>query len=344
MGKSLQRDTERTRRERREMYLLLILLVSPAFGRPSSDRRDVGANIENHLENLLGFSRQAGKLLSNSKLLVNVSQSVEEAENNVYKMQQHLKSMQSRIPALEHQEDFFPEYNEAKSFLRQTRQGLRELAQRTKTEVDFMNIFLDALDLDKSDLPVILKASVDRLKILMVETKERLEEAKEKYNSAKVAYDNLVDSLTLHKTVTADFLKQADDNVTAIIKHNIKLRYQCYWASVVTLGLCNLIHHFVNEVPLKDAIEELEDLKEEIDTFMRDATDVSVNVEAAIEIVTEELNHINYWETSADQVSENIDEYPEEYLREYPTIRDTFRTGLNDLYEFANQFLEISSK
>jgi len=68
------------------------------------------------------------------------------------------------------------------SRLKQTRQELRRLAHRTKTQVESMNIHLD--DLDNSKDPVLLTTDIDRMKILMIETKEKLEAAKSEYESA----------------------------------------------------------------------------------------------------------------------------------------------------------------
>merc|ERR1739836_255593 len=39
------------------------------------------------------------------------------------------------------------------------------------------------------------------------------------------------------------------------------MRKTCKWTAVLTLGLCSLIHHFVNEVPLEKARVELERLR-----------------------------------------------------------------------------------
>jgi len=320
------------------MYLLVILLISPAFGKPSSDRRDDGANIENQLDNLVDFSRDTGKLLSNPKLLERVSQSVEEAENNVLQMEAHLKSLQSKIPRLSSVENYFPEYNEAKSYLRQTRQELRELASRTKTEVEILNLLLDALD--NSEDPVILKRCVDRMKILMKETKKYLEEAKKIYESANVAFDNLVSSLRVQNNITVGFLKQTKAEFLEDKKHTEQVRYNCKWAAVVTLGLCSLIHHFVNEVPHETARVELEDLTAATDKFLDGATILFADVGDAIKILNKELDQINNWEISAEQVSKNIVDYPEAHLRKIKTIRTTFRNGLNDLYEAANKFLK----
>ena len=55
------------------MYLLLILLISPAFGRPSSDQPNVGAEIGNYLNNILLFSNETVNILLNSTLTEEVS-------------------------------------------------------------------------------------------------------------------------------------------------------------------------------------------------------------------------------------------------------------------------------
>merc|ERR1712079_954490 len=192
----LHRQGEREK-ERREMYLhlLVILLISPAFGKPSFVRRDVGANIENQLDSLVDFSHETRNLLKDPKLLEKVSKSLEDAENNILEMEAHLKDLQSKIPALERQDSYFPKFNEAKSYLRQTRQELRELAHRTKAEVNNMNILLG--DLDNSKHPVLLTATIDRMKILMIETKEKLEGAQDEYYSALEAFSSLTSSVGL---------------------------------------------------------------------------------------------------------------------------------------------------
>ena len=68
-----------------------------------------------------------------------------EAEQNILEMETELNTLRND----------FKTFNEAKSSLRKTRQELRELARRTKTEVEVMNILLD--DLDNSKHPVELQ-------------------------------------------------------------------------------------------------------------------------------------------------------------------------------------------
>jgi len=319
------------------LHLLVILLISPAFGKPSSVRRDVGANIKNQLDNLVDFSHETRNLLKDPKLLEKVSKSLEDAENNILEMEAHLKNLQSKVPGLSNVDNYFPKFMEAKSYLRQTIQELEDLAIRTKAEVNNMNILLD--DLDNNKNPILLRVTIDRMKILMKETKERLFEAKNKYNSANEAFDNLISSLKVQNNITATFLKETEAEFQEDKEYTETVRYNCKWAAVVTLGLCSLIHHFVNEVPLKESRVELEVLTVETDNFLKGATILYADVGAAINVMAKELDQINVWEVSAEQVSQNIVTYPEKYLREIKIIRDTFRSGLNNLYTAANQFL-----
>merc|ERR1712038_1146158 len=192
---SLHRQRER---ERREMYLLLILLVSPAFGRPSSDQLDVGAEIDNQLEIFTDFTKETGKLLNNSKLFGKVSESLKDAERNILEMEAELKSLQSKFSSLQNESNFFPQFNRAKRYLRETRQELRELAHRTVTEENNVRMLLD--DLDNGKEPLLLKITIVRMKGLMNETEERLEEGK-KYKSAELAFENLISFVKLQNGI-----------------------------------------------------------------------------------------------------------------------------------------------
>merc|ERR1712141_527367 len=187
--------TSQTERgERREMVILLILLVSTAFGRPSSDR-DVGTEIGNQLDDILEFNNEQGKLLNNSNLFGKVSESLKTAQQNIIDMEAELKTLASKFSSLQNEKSYFPEFNKAKSSLRQTRQQLRELAHRTVIEEESVRTLLDALDDAKSHKPLLLKAAIGRMKLLMEETKEKLKAAKNKYEEATLAYTNLISSV-----------------------------------------------------------------------------------------------------------------------------------------------------
>jgi len=348
MGKSLL-DRER---ERREMYLLLILLVSPAFGRPSSDQLDVGEDISNQLDDIVNFNNVTRNLLKNSTLFDEVSYSVKEAEQNILEMEAELKSLQSKIPQLQDEGNFFPDYNKAKRYLRETRQELRELAHRTVTDVKVLKIFFEALDetndneneneKSKSKQSILLKFSIDKMKNLMIETKERLEEARKKYTSASLAFDNLISSVKNQNSILKTVVKQTIDEYEEDKDYTESVRYDCKIASWFTFGLCSLIHHFVNEVPLETARLELEDLQSKTDNLLERTITLNQDIIRAIGIMTEEIELINIWANSAELVSKNIVKYTEEYLRKYQTIRILFTNGLDDLKTAAEEFIAHS--
>merc|ERR1712241_1091773 len=191
------------RRERREMYHLLILLVTPAFGRPSSDQ-DAGANIENQLNHMLLFSNETGNFFLNSSLTEEVIRVLQEAEQNILKMNAKLKTFETK--EIQFNDTYFPKFNQAKSYLKQSRRDLRKLADRTVTDVRDLKIFLGALDetKDSSGVNPFLEIFLNRMKDLMIETLKTLKNAKRKYNSALDTFDNLKyqiesENLTLKK-------------------------------------------------------------------------------------------------------------------------------------------------
>merc|ERR1712066_732207 len=340
-----------TERERREMYLLLILLVSPAFGRPSSDQLDVGEDISNQLDKIVNFTNETGKLLKNSKLFEKVSDSLTEAEQNILEMEAELKSLKSKIPQLQDEGNFFPDYNKAKRYLRETRQELRELAHRTVSDVRDLKILFEALDetndndndKSKSKQSFLLKISIDKMKSLMIETGERLEEARKKYTSATLAFDNLISSVKTQNGIM-EVVKnetivnyQKDKDCTETVRENCKI------ASWFTFGLCSLIHHSENEGPLETARVELEDLQAKTDNLLERTITLNQDIKDAIGIMNEEIDRIDIWAESAKRVSKNIEEYPIESLTKYQTIRNHFKNGLDDLIHADEIFLSHSN-
>merc|ERR1711953_420656 len=332
------RISQRGRRERREMYLLLILLVLPAFGRPSSDQ-DVGANIENQVNDILEFNSKTGNLLNNSNLFGKVSQSLKNATKNILEMEAELKTLASKFSSLQNEKSYFPDFTKAQSSLRQTRQELRELAHRTVVEEENVRSLLGSLDNAKSHKPILFKAAIGRMKLLMEETQEKLKAAKNKYEEAQLYFENLISFVKEQHAILGVEAESFYAKFEEDKEYTERVRYNCKIASWFTFGLCSLIHHYANEVPLEKVRVEVEELKAETDRFLNGATILNADVGAAINVMAKELDQINNWEISAEQVSQNIVTYPEKYLREIKIIRDTFRSGLNDLYTAANQFL-----
>merc|ERR1712048_958347 len=73
--------------------------------------------------------------------------------------------------------------------------------------------------------------------------------------------------------------------------------------------------------------------------FLERTRILNQDIDVAIDLISENLDQINTWADSAEDVSENIEEYPAEYLEKYESNREAFKTGLVDLKNVAEQFL-----
>merc|ERR1712079_138164 len=330
--------SQRGRRERREMYLLLILLVTPAFGRPSSDQ-DAGANIENQLDDILEFNSKTGNLLNNSNLFGKVSESLKNARQNIIDMEAELNSLALKFSSLQKTRNFFPDFTKAQSSLRQTRQELRELAHRTVTEEENVRSLLDALDNAKSHKPILFKAAIGRMKLLMKETKEKLKAAKNNYEEAQLSYTNLIFYVEEQQNILGIGAERIYEKFNEDKEYTEKVRSDCKIASWFTFGLCSLIHHFVNEVPLEKARVEVEILETKSEKLTERAEILNKDIGEAITIMKDEIELINKWANSAEKMEKNIDDFPEESLRMYAPFRVVFKNGLDDLKKAAENFL-----
>merc|ERR1712241_979707 len=332
MGSTSQTGRERERE--REMYLIVLLLISTALGRPNSAQLDVGENIVNQLNSIVRFTNETGNLLGDSRLIRAVSEGLEAAELNILEMEAGLNPLQAQVPGLQ---SYVAAFNETKSYLQQIRQELRDLADTAVKEIRDVIELLE--DHDRNNDPVLLKLAIDIIKDLMLETKERLEAARGKYQSVRQAFGNLISTVTTQNEILVEVVSQLEAQYQEDKARTEKVRYDCKIASIFTLGLCSLIDHFVNESPLVNALEELADIKTKSARFLERTRILNQDIDVAIDLISENLDQINTWADSAEDVSENIEDYPAEYLEKYESIREAFKTGFVDLKKVAEQFL-----
>jgi len=333
-------------------YLQLLLLISPAFGMPSSALVDVGKGIINQVDSLVGFTEETKAVFNNSELFEIISESLKEAEKNILEMDVELKLLET--DELQFEDNYFPAYNEAKRYLRETRQGLRKLAQRTVKDVRDLKILLE--DLDKSNDPVLLKASLDTMKDLMIETLETLNEALEKFNSALETFENLNSSIA---TQNRKLEKMVNKNSAEYNAWTEKLRASIYTTIAGTtvgcivadalgaLGICSAVNAAISgttaagiEAEIVKYGATLNKLKKITDRMLESGNNFDQSIKQAIDILTGEIDLINNWAESAEVVSKNIEKYPQQYLTKYISIRTVFINGLNDLNKSAEEFLD----
>merc|ERR1712241_271184 len=351
------------RRERREMYHLLILLVSPAFGRPSSDQ-DAEENIENQLDHMLLFTNETGKFLLNSSLTEEVIRVLQEAEQNILKMNAKLKTFETK--EIRFNDTYFPKFNQAKSYLKQSKRDLRKLADRTVTDVRDLKIFLGALDetKDSSNVNPFLEIFLNRMKDLMIETLKTLKNAKRKYNSALDTFDNLKYQIESENLTLKKMLDKDSEEYKAW-KENVENAIEKPWLTWTTatsggclisfslpllLLLCAPIWVF-NGVALAGThatrlaaaeaavARTAADLKKISDRMLESGDNFEQALNVAIENFQNEIEIIGKWTQSAKIVRDNIDEYPVEILSMIKSIRTIFVTGLDNLKKAAEDFL-----
>merc|ERR1712152_53967 len=86
------------------------------------------------------------------------------------------------------------DFNKAKSYVRQTRQGFREFAYKTVIELRDLKVLIQ--DVDKSQDSILLKISLGKIKDLMIKTLKTLKEAEENYKNAVELCNGLNTSIT----------------------------------------------------------------------------------------------------------------------------------------------------
>jgi len=316
------------------MYLLVILLISPALGRPRSAQSSVG----NKLEAVSEYPKGMSQLLKNSRLFGTVAEDLQQAKQNIHEMEEELESLASDISKLRNKDNYFQKFEEALYYIRLARKDLSQLAQRTQIEANKLINLLELFDVVPK--PAILTRLIATMKSLMLETKEKLEDAREKYNSAHQVFDNLINSVAKQNGILDNTVKFMNAQYLENKAYTEKVRTDCQIAAVFTLGLCPLIHHFVNEVPLEAERVRLANIKKKSDILLGRSLILNRDIDDAIEFITKEIVLISNWAISAEVVSENIVDYPEESLRKYKELRTVFKNRLNALTIDAKNFVD----
>merc|ERR1711992_55844 len=343
----------------REMVLLLILLMSTAFGKPSSEQLDIGADIANQLDILTKFSHEAGTLFVNSSLIEEVVKSLLVAEEDLLQMEVGLKTLTYQFPELRITGNYFTAFNRAKSYVRQTRQGFREFAHKANIELRDLKILIQ--DVNKSEDSFLLEISLGKMKDLMSKTLKTLKEADENYKKAVQTFKDLNSSVTSkkeeldkmlsrpyawRKTVTKvetevcqNKSKDINDRVNQFLKDT-----ENFFTGTKDEDIRKFINReqeCLDRVPEKvSAFEaELEKLQGITGGTLEKTKHFDENIMKAIDILTGEIDHFEIRTEKVKDISQNIDNYPEEYLGEFLTIKTAFITGIDDLKKASENFL-----
>merc|ERR1711953_1182263 len=204
-----QREREGGRERQREMYFQLFLLISPVLGMPNK-AAEVGSEVVNELQSFIDFSKETGDLLDNSQWIKEVFVSLENTEPSVLDLEVELKTMpHSNVTGLGLVGNFFPAYNEAKRYLRETEQKLRQFAYKTLAEVRDLKTLFAAVDetQDQAEIQDLFRLPVEKMTRFMQDTLKKFRDANEKYETAKNTFVNLKDLSTQSKDKVEKMLK-----------------------------------------------------------------------------------------------------------------------------------------
>jgi len=283
-------------------------------------RFPLGQKKINQLDSLPNFTLRSKDMYKDSSMYEEIANDLKEAEKILIELDAELKRLD--YPEFEDKMDYFPAYNEAKRYLKETRQGLRKLAVRTVSEVrDLKNLLKE---LEESGDPVLLKVSILNMKNLMMETMETLTEALDKYNSAMKTFQDLNSSVESTNTLLAKLLAE---NTPKSCSEQIP-GFLYFFSCSTTKWFWNTFYPSIPK--LRTITNNMMEQGKKFDTTMQ----------KAIGVLSEEIEQINRWSSSADVVSKNIDNYPTEYLKKFESIKENFVTGLDDLQKNAEEFLD----
>jgi len=327
------------------MNILLIFLISSAFGRPSSDPRDVGAELSSHLNDIVQFSNETGKILLDSKLTKDVIKMLLEAEETVLDMHAELETLKIKLNST-----YFSTFIDAKSYLRKARQDLRKLADKTLKDVRDAKSFFEALDEinDSSDANLFLELLINTMKDLMIETLDTLKKAKIEYNSAMNTFDNLnfeikTDHQKLERMLDRDSAEYKAWTTKTRVGENTAIGgtdVALILADVFgCLGICSAVGNVASISTFAGLEVEIERLKTIADRMLEGGIKFEKAINVATDVLEDEIEIIGKWTQSAKIVSDNIDQYDKELLRMFKSIRTVFISGLDQLKNDAEEFL-----
>merc|ERR1712241_1217182 len=300
----------------------------------------------------------------NSSLIEEVVESLLGAEENLLQMEVGLKTLKYEVPKLRIDGNYFSDFNQAKSYVRQTRQGFREFAYKAVIELRDLKILIQ--DVGKSQDSILLTISLGKMKDLMIKTLKTLKEAEENYKNAVDLFNGLNTSIKskheeLEKMLNRDSYeyhawekivnevetevcqnrsKDTKDRFNQLIKDG-KNFFEQNLKKIDILGVINTEPLCLDSVGEKvsDFGAELEKLKGITEGTLEKTKHFDKDIMKAVDILTEETDHFETWTEEVKDFSQTIDKNTEEYLREYKIIGTAFIAGIDDLKVASEKFL-----
>merc|ERR1712241_575512 len=339
-------ETER----QREMYFHVLLFISPVFGMPSKT--------DNELRSFIDFSKETGDLLDNSDWIKQVFDSLEKTEPNVLGLEVELKTLPYEVDGLGIEGNYFPAYNKAKRYLRETGQKLREFAYKTKAEVrDLKTLFAAA---DESNDSVLIRTANEKyntakktfvdLKNLSTRSKDKVEKMLIEGSAEQEDWKKVVRDAVREENNVPELAKQLKDKILVRYEEILKNKNNSPEIRAKIEALIDADGGASIDREIKAQIEskieadiefaitrynaKLIKLKEVTVNMLESGKSFEDTIDNAMNILGEKITKIT---DSACVFSRNTD--GEEILTKYQNIRTDLIQGLDDLKNSAETFL-----
>merc|ERR1711953_76587 len=242
-------------------------------------------------------------------------ESLESTDPSVLGLEVELKTMpHSNVTGLGLVGNYFPAYNEAKRYLRETEQKLRQFAYKTLAEVRDLKTLFAAVDetQDQAEIHDLFRLAVEKMTGFMSDTLEKLRGANEKYKTAKKTFVDLKNFSTQSKDKVEKMLNTDSDEYKK-------------WVKLVTEAVRN-----ASDVPeqVRNITAQIEDMFEYIQSHKNDSDEVKKMVKAKIEAEKEPATKI-----VIDEIEAKIEVDIEFAIKRY-------QAKLEKLKEFTDSMLE----
>jgi len=336
------------------VFVVLLVCGRLALAAPKPQSDQIEDAIDKGLAKLSEVSGAPKEALENAaETFTKIAGFIKTATDNIESMYAEMSEVEDLGNEISN--DFLLQFNEVKNDIRECRQELRRLAVTTVKHSEDLKDLVDGLD--KNPDIVLLQATIDTMKDLLINTKEKLTNANTKYrNAIRVMID--IDSRM--KILSLELENLGNENSEEYKKFAHEIRAGTYGscgglaAGMIVadifgcLGLCSASvtsSCFVAGVSSVEGV--LAAYRKSVAEFLEKSNNIKGSIDGMEEAVKEAVNVLEYelsiiheWEEISDNLSNKIEKYPIKYLQKYKAIRKIFLRNVVDLGEVAQKFLD----
>lgn len=336
------------------VFVVLLVCGRLALAAPKPQSDQIEDAIDKGLAKLSEVSGAPKEALENAaETFTKIAGFIKTATDNIESMYAEMSEVEDLGNEISN--DFLLQFNEVKNDIRECRQELRILAVSTVTHSKDLKDHVDGLD-NNPDI-VLLQATIDTMKELLIKTKERLTNANTKYRNA---IRIMIDIESRMKILSLDLENRANENSDEYKKFENEVRGGTYGGcgglavgmivadALGCLGLCSAtVTTTCFGVGITSVEGVLAAYRKSVAEFLEKTTNIKESIDGmedsvieAVKVLEYELSIIHEWEQISDNLGNKIEKYPVKYLQKFKAIRKIFLRNVVDLAEVAQKFLD----